>query len=154
VWFKSVTADYPIRLSFDFDNPLNDAYLKVIGAEAEGMVDIVRDTYVARPTGSSKDKGQTLRASAAGTLRRWSEAATLVERPLYGYDEVFVRFEQSLFAKPAALDMMGPEDALAMLALQHEIIRRAETNMGAGAAIGNQLRAYPDGAPFKIQVVP
>ena len=96
-----------------------------------GIVDIFRYIYVALPQDGRHGTGNVLRTSTVATFQHWIQHVTsgiphLTGGLTYGNDELFNRFARAVAGESGAIDMIGPEAAQAVLALQHEIIRHAE----------------------------
>lgn len=130
-WFKGQDADYPVHLACNFESPVSEWYLMVSGTKTLGIVDIFRDIYLALPNDGRHDTAKVLRTSLAATWQHWLQHATsgvphLIGRLNYGNAETFDRFARATGGESAALDPIGPEAAQAVLALQHDIVTRAE----------------------------
>ncbi len=130
-WFSGAEADYPVHLACNFESPVSEWYLLVLGTKKLGIVDIFRDIYMALPNDGRHDTARVLRTSLTATWQHWLQHATsgvphLAGRLNYGNAETFDRFARAVGGEAEALKPIGPEAASAVLALQHEIISRAE----------------------------
>src|SRR5262249_17284403 len=99
------------------------------GEHTFGDVDLFRDIYVRLPNDGGHGAWPVLRTSLAATWSHWIEhlwsgPRHLAGALLYGNEEVFRRFASAIRGETA--DGISPEDALAVLRMQHEIIDRAE----------------------------
>jgi predicted dehydrogenase len=120
----------PVKLDMAFEAPLSEWHVSVAGERFFGDVDVFRDIYVRLPNDGAHTAWPVLRTSIAATWSHWlqhllSGPGHLTGRLAYGNDEVFRRFAD---AAERAVDPggIGPEDALAVLRMQHEVIERAE----------------------------
>ena len=130
-WFSGAEAHYPIHLACNFESPISEWYLMVSGTKKLGIVDIFRDIYIALPNDGRHDTAKVLRTSLAATWQHWLQHVTsgvphLTGRLNYGNDEIFDRFARAVGGEGEALSPIGPHAAQAVLALQHEIVNRAE----------------------------
>jgi predicted dehydrogenase len=130
-WFNADGADYPISLSCNFESPVSEWYLLVFGEKRLGIVDVFRDIYISLPNDGTHDTTRVLRTSLVATSQHWWQHITsgiphLTGRLAYGNDEVFSRFARAIEGETGALEPIGPQSALAVLKLQHEIIDRRE----------------------------
>ena len=120
----------PVKLNLAFEAPLSEWHVSVAGERALGDVDVFRDIYVHVPNDGAHTAWPVLRTSLAATWAHWvghlkSGPAHLAGRLRYGNDEVFRRFAQAARRNEAPADI-GPQEALAVLKMQHDIIGRAE----------------------------
>ncbi len=120
----------PVKLNMGFEAPLSEWHISVAGEHCFGDVDLFRDIYVRLPNDGAHTSWPVVRTSLAATWSHWvqhlkSGARHLAGTLLYGNDEVFRRFAAAVrdSAEPAQI---GPDDALAVLRMQHDIIERAE----------------------------
>ncbi|HET7363893.1 MAG TPA: Gfo/Idh/MocA family oxidoreductase [Burkholderiales bacterium] len=128
----------PVKLNLAFEAPLSEWHVSIAGDRMLGDVDVFRDIYVRLPNDGAHTAWPVLRTSLAVTWTHWlghltSGPAHLAGTLLYGNDEVFRRFAEAARRgeEPAEI---GAEDALAVLKMQHELIRRAERiGRGLGA---------------------
>lgn len=118
----------PVTLSMNFESPISEWHVSVLGEQAWGDIDIFRDIYVRLPNDGEHTTASVLRTSVAATWAHWRQHLTrgplhLAGRLRYGNDEVFKRFHASA-TEGAPLEAVSAEDALAVLRMQHEIIER------------------------------
>ena len=130
-WFRAAEIDCPVRLACNFESSVSEWYLMVSGTKRLGIVDIFRDIYIALPNDGRHDTAKVLRTSLTATWQHWLQHATsglphLTGRLVYGNDELFDRFARAVDGEAGVLDPIGPEAAQAVLALQHDIVSRAE----------------------------
>lgn len=129
----------PVKLNLAFEAPLSEWHVSVAGERMLGDVDVFRDIYVRVPNDGAHTAWPVLRTSLAATWTHWlghltSGPAHLAGTLLYGNDEVFRQFAAAARngEEPA---LIGAEDALAVLKMQHELIERAvHIGRGVGAA--------------------
>lgn len=122
-------AHIPVKLNMAFESPVSEWHILVGGEKCLGDVDVFRDIYVRMPNDGLHTGRTVLRTSLAATWQHWAQHFTngprhLAGTLLYGNEEVFRRFARAvrLGGEPAAI---GPDDALSVLRMQHEIIERA-----------------------------
>jgi len=130
-WFKARSNDWTITLSCNFESPVSEWYLMVFGENRLGIVDVFRDIYLSLPNDGTHDARSVIRTSAAATVQHWLQHVTsgiphLTGGLVYGNDKVFERFARSIGGEIDALEPIGPDSALAVLKLQHDIIDRRE----------------------------
>jgi predicted dehydrogenase len=120
----------PVKLDMGFEAPLSEWHVSLAGERGLGAMDVFRDIYMRLPNDGAHTSWPVLRTSIAATWAHWSQHLLsgprhLAGSLLYGNEEVFRRFAEAARAssRPAQI---GPEDALAVLRMQHEIIEHAE----------------------------
>ncbi len=120
----------PVKLNMAFEAPLSEWHVSVAGERFMADVDLFRDIYIRVPNDGAHSAWPVLRTSLATTWSHWWQHAVsgpghLAGNLLYGNDEVFRRFAEAALSgrEPAE---MGPDDALAVLRMQHDVIERAE----------------------------
>jgi scyllo-inositol 2-dehydrogenase (NADP+) len=125
-----ITAQYagpvPITVSMNFEAPLSEWHIAVVGDDGVGVVDIFRDIAMFLPNDGKHGTATVLRTSLSGTLAHWYEHLTsgpnhLRGRLLYGNDEVYRRFGAAARAGVQPERVSG-RDAFAVLTMMHEII--------------------------------
>jgi predicted dehydrogenase len=128
----------PVKLNLAFEAPLSEWHVTVAGEHALGDVDVFRDIYVRLPNDGAHTAWPVLRTSLAATWSHWAQhlrsgPAHAAGRLLYGTDEVFRRFAAAALSggEPAGI---GPEDALAVLRMQHDVLAGADA---MGSALAN-----------------
>lgn len=139
-YFAGNTLHCPITLHCNFESPVSEWYLAVFGEERLGIVDLFRDIYIALPNDRAHDTYRVLRTSIAATAQHWwqhlsSGLPHLMGRLRYGNDEVFDRFARAIRGDRDSLEPIGPDSALAVLKLQHAIIRAQEDVYPAAATL-------------------
>lgn len=132
VIFRSPTLDCPISLHLNFESPLSEWYFCVFGERRVGMVDIFRDIYISLPNDGQHESYTVLRTSLLAIRQHlWQTivrgVSHLTGRLAYGNEEVFARFRHGIDEPLDSPDPIGPENALAVLRLQHEILEKQET---------------------------
>lgn len=128
-WFTSSNEDgspVPVHLSMNFESPLSEWHLQVHGENAFADVDIFRDIYLCLPNDGAHTAPTILRTSLQTTLQHWAQHLPcglrhFAGRMWYGNEEVFRRFAEAVRAGTQPRDI-GPDDALAILKLQHDAI--------------------------------
>lgn len=120
----------PVKLNMGFEAPLSEWHVSVAGEHRFGDVDVFRDIYVSLPNDGAHTSWPVLRTSLAATWSHWTQHLRSGPRHLsgtllYGNDEVFRRFAVAV-RDSTEPSQIGPDDALAVLRMQHEIIERAE----------------------------
>lgn len=128
--YAAGAEELPVKFDMGFEAPLSEWHVSVAGERGLGDLDVFRDIYVKLPNDGAHTSWPVLRTSLAATWSHWSQHLLsgprhLAGRLRYGNDEVFRRFAAAArdSAEPAQI---GPDDALAVLRMQHEIIERAE----------------------------
>ena len=113
----------PVTLTMNFEAPVSEWQVVVIGEDSLAMVDVFRDIAVPVPNDGSHGALDVLRTSASSSWRHWlgylrSGPRHLRRSLLYGNEEVFARFHAAASGEGAAAGI-GVEDALAVLRIQH-----------------------------------
>lgn len=119
----------PASLYLNFESPVSEWYLAVLGDEGAGIVDVFRDIYIRLPNDGAHTTATVLRTSLAATRQHWAQHLTsgalhLTGRLSYGNDEVFRRFVDAVRSGRNP-ELIGPGDALAVLQAQHQIVDAA-----------------------------
>jgi predicted dehydrogenase len=120
----------PVKLDMAFEAPLSEWHVSVAGEHFLGDVDVFRDIYVRVPNDGQHTAWPVLRTSLAATWSHWRQHLLSGPRHvtgtlLYGNDEVFRRFAGAARTGIEPEDI-GPDDALTVLRMQHDVIERAE----------------------------
>lgn len=123
----------PVSLHMNFEAPVSEWQVLVLGDRGLAMVDIFRDIAIYAPNDGGHGALEVLRTSLSSTWRHWlgylrSGPGHVRGRLLYGNDEVFARFHAAVRSGQPARDIDG-ERALEVLRLQHWILE-------AGGATG------------------
>jgi predicted dehydrogenase len=120
----------PVKLNMAFEAPLSEWHVAVAGERFLGDVDVFRDIYIRVPNDGAHTAWPVLRTSLSATWSHWwqhllSGPGHLAGTLSYGNEEVFRRFADAVRSggDPAEI---GPDDALAVLRMQHEVLERAE----------------------------
>jgi predicted dehydrogenase len=134
-YFAGESASYPVTLHCNFESPVSEWYLIVFGTDRLAIVDVFRDIYISLPNDGTHDTARVVRTSIVATAQHWLQHFTsgwghITGRLVYGNDEVFGRFARAIEGDVDALVPVGPESALAILKLQHDIIERHEDVYG------------------------
>ena len=125
-WFTGA-AGYPIHLGCNFESPISEWHLMVFGEKRLGVVDVFRDIYLSIPNDGTHDTRSVVTTSLVTTYQHWAQHLTsgighLRGKLLYGNQEVFARFGESVAGNRTALAPISAECALDALKLQHGII--------------------------------
>lgn len=126
---SGTSGNIPVTLTIDFTAAISEWYLIVHTERAVGIVDLFRDIYLRLPNDGRHTAGTVLRTSLLASWQHWiqhlSRGLEHVSGTLmYGNETVFSRFAQAIGSGVDAQDI-GPDDALAVTRLQHEIISSA-----------------------------
>lgn len=128
-------GDIPITMQMNFEAPLSEWQVCVLGDEGMAAGDIFRDIAVFLPNDRGHAALDVARTSLAATWHHWlgylrSGPGHLRGRLRYGNDEVFRRFHDSVTtgARPQGIDAA---DALSVLRLQHWIVQAGGESMRA-----------------------
>lgn len=138
-WFTSTGQDgaaIPVHLSMNFESPLSEWHLQVHGENAFADVDIFRDIYLRLPNDEAHTASTIIRTSLQTTGQHWLQHFPCGWRHLrgrmwYGNEEVFRRFAEAVRAGNQP-DGIGPEDALAILKMQHHTLNTHRNLLTAG----------------------
>lgn len=128
--YTAGARNIPVKLNMAFEAPLSEWHVCVAGEHFLGDVDVFRDIYMRVPNDGAHTAWPVLRTSLAATWSHWwqhllSGPGHLSGTLDYGNREVFRRFAHAARSgsEPAEI---GPDDALAVLRMQHELLERAE----------------------------
>ena len=122
-------AGVPVTLTMNFEAPVSEWQVALIGERSLALVDVFRDIAVRIPNDRGHGTLDVLRTTAAGTWHHWagylrSGPRHLRRNLLYGNDEVFARFHAAATGGTRA-EGIAAEDALAVLRLQHWVAESA-----------------------------
>lgn len=129
-----LTAQYdapiPVTLTMNFEAPVSEWHVALLGEHGLATVDIFRDIAAFVPNDRLHHAQQVLRSSASATLAHWwgylrSGPAHLRRTLRYGNDEVFRRFAQGVHDGRAPVGVSG-DDGLAVVRAQHELLVAVE----------------------------
>lgn len=128
--YAAGAQEIPVKLDMAFEAPLSEWHVSVGGEHCFGDVDVFRDIYIRLPNDGLHTTWPVLRTSLVATLSHWMQHLVSGPRHLagslrYGNDEVFRRFAAAVRSSSDP-EGIGPDDALAVLRMQHEIIGRAQ----------------------------
>jgi hypothetical protein len=123
------SGDVPVMFQMNFEAPLSEWHVAVMGDNGMATLDLFRDIAVYTPNDNGHLSMDVLRSSASASWHHWrgyltNGIAHLRGRLRYGNDEVFRRFHAAATtgSQPPAI---GPEDALSVLKMQHWIVDSA-----------------------------
>jgi predicted dehydrogenase len=122
-------GNVPVMLQMNFEAPLSEWHVAVLGDNGMGVVDLFRDIAVFTPNDRGHLALDVLRTSLSSTLRHWggylrSGVGHVRGRLLYGNDEVFRRFHAAVVSGEPPRDI-GLADAMSVLRTQHWIVDQA-----------------------------
>jgi predicted dehydrogenase len=129
--------DVPVAMQMNFEAPLSEWHVMVLGENGLGAIDVFRDIAVWAPNDGGHRAPQVLRSSASMAWSHWrghvrSGWGHLRRRLMYGNEEVFRRFHEAVTTgtRPEGIHA---DDALAVLELQHWILQEGQASL-AGAS--------------------
>lgn len=125
----------PVRLLLNFESPLSEWHVQVLGDRFFGDVDVFRDIYIRLPNDGSHTAKTIVRTSLHATWQHWIQHIPSGIKHFrgcmwYGNPEVFHRFAAAVRCGDQPKDM-GPEDALETLRMQHEVLGQHRNLLGA-----------------------
>jgi scyllo-inositol 2-dehydrogenase (NADP+) len=127
----------PVMLQMNFEAPVSEWHVTVLGEEGLAVLDIFRDIAVHVPNDEDHLARQVIRSSALATWHHWRgylrSGYGHVRRSLrYGNEEVFRRFHEAATtgSQPHGIDAA---DALAVLRLQHWILQEGSASLATAA---------------------
>jgi scyllo-inositol 2-dehydrogenase (NADP+) len=117
-------------VDMNFQAPLSEWHIGVLGTERAAVIDIFRDVLVVVPNDGSHLGRNILRTTVSAG---WSHLAGTVEsgallaagRLSYGNDEVVRRFCLACQGEQGALDGISASDGLAVVRMQHQVLEAA-----------------------------
>ncbi|MEM9568195.1 MAG: Gfo/Idh/MocA family oxidoreductase [Cyanobacteria bacterium P01_E01_bin.34] len=118
----------PVTVNMNFEAPVSEWHLTVYGEHCLGDIDIFRDIYVCLPNDGLHTTSTVIRTSVLTTWQHWAQHFTsglkhVAGKLRYGNDTVFGRFAEAVRTGTEPNDV-GPDDALKVLTMQHEVIDR------------------------------
>ena len=127
---RSGESPIPVQMSMNFESPISEWHLTVLGERYLGDVDIFRDIYLRLPNDGLHETATVFLTSLMATWQHWVQHFTsgiphLLGRLYYGNVEVFARFAKAAMSAEQPRDVSS-EDALAILRMQYEIINAHE----------------------------
>jgi predicted dehydrogenase len=116
----------PVTINMNFEAPVSEWHLTVHGENFLGDIDIFRDIYIRLPNDGLHTTSTVIRTSALTTGQHWAQHFTsgikhLTGNLRYGNEVVFARFALAV-ASGMNLEDIGPDDALRVLKMQHDVI--------------------------------
>lgn len=120
------SGNFHISMLLSFEAPISEWFITVFGEHGTGIVDLFRDIYIFLPNDGVHTTATVLRTSLTATWQHWiahfrSGARHLTGTLRYGNDHIFHRFAQAVLHN-IPLEVIGADDALAVLKMQHEIL--------------------------------
>jgi predicted dehydrogenase len=120
----------PVTMVMNFEAPVSEWHVAVLGERSLAVVDLFRDTALRVPNDHGHGALNVLRSSLASTGRHWlgylrSGPLHLTGRLRYGNEEVFARFHDAATGGGPA-EGIGVQDALSVLRLQHWAVEAGE----------------------------
>jgi predicted dehydrogenase len=119
-------GEVPVSIQMNFEAPVSEWHVAVMGDRGMGVVDLFRDIAVFMPNDGDHRAPEVLRTSASAGWHHWlgyvrSGPRHMLGRLRYGNDEVFRRFHAAIGSgePPQGIDAA---DALAVLRVQHWIL--------------------------------
>jgi hypothetical protein len=116
----------PVSIQMNFEAPVSEWHVAVLGERGLGVVDLFRDIAVFTPNDGDHHAPDVIRTSASASWHHWlgylrSGPGHMLGRLRYGNDEVFSRFHDAVRAGGPPQGI-GADDALAVLRVQHWIL--------------------------------
>ncbi|MCM2278542.1 MAG: Gfo/Idh/MocA family oxidoreductase [Oligoflexia bacterium] len=120
--------EIPVTMVMNFESPVSEWHLTVLGEKALADLDIFRDIYVRLPNDGLHTTRTVFRTTVASTIQHWGQHFTTGIQHLagtlrYGNPEVFGRFARAV-RTGVAPEGISADDALAVLKRQHEVLER------------------------------
>ncbi len=117
---------FPVSVNLNFEAPLSEWFVSVLGDKGMGIVDIFRDIYIFLPNDGRHTTKSVITTSLAATGQHWGQYFTSGVKHLlgclfFGNEEVFERFLAATRGG-AGPEGIGSEEAQAVLEMQHEVI--------------------------------
>lgn len=119
-------GEVPVSIQMNFEAPMSEWHVAVLGDRGMGVVDLFRDIAVLIPNDGDHRAKDVIRTSASASWHHWlgylrSGPGHVLGRLRYGNDEVFARFHDAV-RSGGTPEGIGAEDALAVLRVQHWIL--------------------------------
>jgi predicted dehydrogenase len=119
-------GDVPVSIQMNFEAPVSEWHVAVMGEKGMGVVDLFRDIAVFTPNDGDHKAREVIRTSASATWHHWlgylrSGPGHMLGNLRYGNDQVFGRFYDAILTERAPEGISG-QDALAVLRVQHWIL--------------------------------
>ena len=121
----------PVTVSMQFESPVSEWQVAVLGERGIGVVDLFRDIYVRVPNDGRHTTKAVLRTSLAATVGHLSGYLGSGIRHVsgrldYGVEQVYARFAAGIEAGTDPV-FLARSDAAAVVAMAHEVIARTGT---------------------------
>lgn len=118
----------PVRLSLNFESPVSEWHLTVLGENELGDADVFRDIYIRLPDDGDHTSKTVVRTSVMTTWQHWIQhfpngLKHVTGKMRYGNETVFGRFAEAARTGVPPKDISA-RDALEVLKLQHELIEK------------------------------
>ncbi|HEY1597213.1 MAG TPA: Gfo/Idh/MocA family oxidoreductase [Thermoleophilaceae bacterium] len=119
-------GDVPVSIQMNFEAPVSEWHVAVLGERGMGVVDLFRDIALFTPNDRDHKALDVLRTSGSASWHHWlgylrSGPGHVLGKLRYGNDEVFRRFHAAIGSgKPP--EGISADDALAVLRVQHWIL--------------------------------
>ncbi len=119
-------GEMPVSIQMNFEAPVSEWHVTVLGERGMAMVDLFRDIAVFTPNDRDHHALDVIRSSAFASWHHWlgylrSGPGHLAGRLRYGNDEVFSRFHDAIRSGTPPKGISA-DDALAVLRIQHWIL--------------------------------
>ena len=118
----------PVQVDMNFDAPLSEWHIGLLGTKKAAFVDVFRDILVTVPNDGTHFGRDILRTSAsagwthlAGTVT--SGLLLMTGRLAYGNDEVVRKFCLACQGQSSALAGISAADGAAVVGMQHRVIQ-------------------------------
>jgi len=120
----------PVQIDMNFQAPLSEWHIGVLGTRGAAFVDIFRDILVTVPNDGEHLGRNILRTSAVagwGHLVGTAESGVLLaaRRLSYGNDDVVMNFCRACQGDSGTLSGISAVDGVAVVQMQHRIIESA-----------------------------
>jgi predicted dehydrogenase len=119
-------GEVPVSIQMNFEAPVSEWHVAVLGDKGMGVVDLFRDIAVFTPNDRDHRALDVLRTSGSATWHHWvgylrSGPGHLAGKLRYGNDEIFRRFHAAIGSGTPPEGISG-DDAIAVLRVQHWIL--------------------------------
>lgn len=119
-------GEVPVSIQMNFEAPVSEWHVAVIGERGMGVVDLFRDIALFTPNDGDHRAPEVFRTSMSASWHHWlgylrSGPRHLLGKLRYGNEEVFGRFHAAIGSGKPPEGISG-QDALAVLRVQHWIL--------------------------------
>ena len=119
-------GEVPVSIQMNFEAPVSEWHVAVLGDNGLGVVDLFRDIAVFTPNDRDHKAADVIRTSTSASWHHWlgylrSGPGHVLGRLRYGNDEVFARFHAAVRSGTPP-EAISSDDALAVLRVQHWIL--------------------------------